>query len=218
MYHSNFFQITIFSITLIIFSKTNNFFSQTQNMFAGRLEFSIIQKNLINNTDTNKMIIYTNDTITRIENFTKKIGKQVTIRHIEKNKSYHLITNSQGKFAIQNNHSKEDNSKKEKLYTFKKKLFKKKIAGKKANRILVFHPNLKQPIEFLYLKKGYKNYLNIFPEIQGLLVKYSIIKQDCILNYELTKITEYMPSKNLFGIPSDFQKVSINKFLDQMTK
>ena len=218
MYYSIFFKITILSITLLLFSKRNISFSQTQNMFTGMLEFSITQKNTINNTDTNKMIIYTNDTITRIENFTRKIGKQITIRHIKKNKSYQLIINSLGKFAIQNNHSKEDNTKKETLYTFKKKLFRKKITGKKANRILVSHPNFQKPIEFLYLKKGYKNYLNIFPEIPGLLVKYSIVRQNGILNYELTKIIEYTPNKNLFGIPSDFQKVSIEKFLEQTTK
>ncbi|MBB77868.1 MAG: hypothetical protein CL844_02565 [Crocinitomicaceae bacterium] len=218
MYYSNFFQIIVLSTTLLLLSKANISFSQTQKAFTGMLEFSIIEINATNNTDTNKMTIYTNDTITRIENFTKKIGKQVTIRHIKKNKSYQLITNSKGKFAIQNNHNKKDSIKKETPYSFKKKLFKKNIAGKKANRILVSHPNFQQPVEFLYLKKGYKNYLNIFPEIPGLLVKYSIIKQDCILNYELRKIIEYIPNKNLFGIPSDFQKVSIKKFLEQITK
>ena len=218
MYYSNFFQIIVLSTTLLLLSKANISFSQTQKAFTGMLEFSIIEINATNNTDTNKMTIYTNDTITRIENFTKKIGKQVTIRHIKKNKSYQLITNSKGKFAIQNNHNKKDIIKKETPYSFKKKLFKKNIAGKKANRILVSHPNFQQPVEFLYLKKGYKNYLNIFPEIPGLLVKYSIIRQDCILNYELTKIIEYIPKKNLFGIPSDFQKVSIKKFLEQITK
>ena len=77
MYYSNFFQIIVLSTTLLLLSKANISFSQTQKAFTGMLEFSIIEINATNNTDTNKMTIYTNDTITRIENFLKKLHKNL---------------------------------------------------------------------------------------------------------------------------------------------
>ena len=52
--------------------------------------------------------------------------------------------------------------------------------------------------------------------IPGLLVKYSIATPNGILDYELVKLERYLPSQDLFGIPLDYERVSIDSFLEQM--
>ncbi|MDG1742376.1 MAG: hypothetical protein P8H43_07355 [Crocinitomicaceae bacterium] len=165
----------------------------------------------------NTMTIFTNDTITRTENYTRSFGKQVTIRHIELNKSYLLITISDtSKFAIQSDLNAEDSLEQESKYTFRTKIFKRNVLGMKAKRIKVNHPDFEEAIEFLYLKKYSNEYLNNFDEIPGLLVKYSIATPNGILDYELVKLERYLPSQDLFGIPLDYERVSIDSFLEQM--
>ncbi|NRA10634.1 MAG: hypothetical protein HRT57_01605 [Crocinitomicaceae bacterium] len=101
-------------------------------------------------------------------------------------------------------------------YTFKKKLFKKKFLGKRVNRMMVNHPDFSEPIEFLYLKKYSREYLNNFPSIPGLLVQYAISTPNGIMYYKLEKFSEYTVDQDLFGIPSSFKKVSIDEFMDEM--
>ena len=89
--------------------------------------------------------------------------------------------------------------------------------GIKANRIIASHPNFEEPIEFLYLKKVSPKYNNIFDEVPGLLVRYSIATADGILDYEMIRMNEYSPNRGLFGIPSDFKKVSFDEFINTVT-
>jgi len=194
-------------------------YGQKTKEFTGMLEYSISLKDTVNNTSElmNSMIIYTNDTISRMENFTGQLGKQVTIRHMEMNKSYLLIEVSDtAKFAIKTNLNISDSLKKATLYTFKKKWFKKKVLGMRANRMIVDHPDFPEPVEFLYMKKYSREYLNNFESIPGLLVKYSVATPNGIMEYELTKFSQYTVNRDLFGIPSDFKKVSIDEFMDEM--
>lgn len=186
--------------------------------YTGMLEYKIT----IRDTSLRKiipdqtMIVYSNDTITRKENDTEALGKQVEIHHMELNKSYILLNGPWGKYAIQNdlnNPDKPDTIPSK--YSFgKKKWFKTKILGRKAKRIMVSHPNFEEPIEFLYLKKLNNKYLGNFDDAPGLLVKYSVSTVDGIYDYELVKISEYTPNRDLFGIPSDYLKVTIEEFMD----
>ena len=164
----------------------------------------------------NKMIVYTNDTIVRIENFTSQLGKQVTIRHMILNKSYLLLEMPFGKFAIQTDNSNADTVTKnpDKKYTIDAKCRRKKLLGRKANRANVSHKGFETPVEFLYLKGYSTQIINSFEDLPGLPVKYSVVTTDAIFNYELTKMSEYSPNKDLFGIPSDYQKISFEEFMD----
>ncbi|MBL4862686.1 MAG: hypothetical protein JKY09_06690 [Crocinitomicaceae bacterium] len=192
--------------------------AQKKVSFTGMLEYKITARDtsLRSILPDNSMFLYTNDTITRMENFTGQLGKQVTIRHIEKNKSYLLIETPAGKFAIKTDLNVADTAKRERKYTFKKKFWKRKVLGMKANRMMVSHPGFEEPTEFLYLKKRSNAYLNNFEEIPGLLVRYSVVTVDGILDYELVKLSEYTPNKDLFGIPSDYEKVTIDEFMDRV--
>lgn len=205
-------------VLLITFLLSQNGLAQKHKPFVGMLEYKISARDTSMQTimPNNSMLIYTNDTIVRTENFTSQLGKQVVIRHIEKNKSYLLLETQLGKFAIQTDHSISDTVVRERKYTFKKKMFKRKILGRKANRMIVSHPEFEQSIEFWYLKKYSHKYTDIFEEIPGIPVKYSIPTADGILDYELVKISEYTPDNDLFGISVEYERISFDDFLDKM--
>jgi hypothetical protein len=163
----------------------------------------------------NTMIMYTNDTISRTENFTSSLGKQAMIRNMELDKAYILLETPIGKFAIQRP-SMRDSIQTTSKYVLKKKWGKRKILGMKAKRLMVQHPSFEEPIEFLYLKNFSNKYLNNFEESPGLLVKFSVVTPDAVLDYELVRFNQHTPSRDLFGVPSDFQRVSLDEFVELM--
>jgi hypothetical protein len=197
---------------------TSFVFSQKKEAFVGKLVYSV------QITDTafqkfipaTQMVVYTNDTITRIENVTDQLGKQAIIKHMELNKSYLLLETPIDNFAIQTDHTDSLFRKKESKYTFEKKWFKKKVGGVRANRLLVSHPDFKEPKEYLYLKKYSPKYINTFEDFPGLPVHYYIITMDGVYEYKLISMEEMLPPKDLFGVPSDYKRVTFNEFLDIM--
>ena len=210
-------KLVVFLLATCLISANTH--AQKTNEFTGMLEYSISLKdtnlNVLNKVSS--MVVYTNDTISRMENFTGQLGKQVTIRHMEINKSYLLIeVNDTANFAIKTNLNVSDSLKNATRYTFKKKMFKKKVLGMRAKRVIVNHPDFSEPIEFLYLKKYSREYLNNFPSIPGLLVQYSISTPNGIMHYNLETFSAYDVDHDLFGIPSNFKKVTIDEFMDEM--
>ena len=197
---------------------TSFVFSQKKEAFVGKLVYSV------QITDTafqkfipaTQMVVYTNDTITRIENVTDQLGKQAIIKHMELNKSYLLLETPIDNFAIQTDHTDSLFRKKESKYTFEKKWLKKKVGGVRANRLLVSHPDFKEPKEYLYLKKYSPKYINTFEDFPGLPVHYYIITMDGVYEYKLISMEEMLPPKDLFGVPSDYKRVTFNEFLDIM--
>ncbi|MCJ8288998.1 MAG: hypothetical protein HRT58_06245 [Crocinitomicaceae bacterium] len=217
----------ILLITLVLALPITGFSqSKKAKSFSGMLEYkiSVRDSSLRELVPDNRMIVYSNDTIVRIENFTKNLGKQVAIKHMHMDKSYLLLETDFGKFAIQMDESEAqekaqatdtttvdaDN------YVFKKKCGKKRLLGRKMNRLVVSNPDFGEPIEFLYMKGYSTEMVNAYPEINGIPTKYSVITPDAIFDYELVKINEYTPKHDLFGIPSDFERVSFNDFMDKM--
>jgi len=212
-----------FTLTVLILS--TNTYSQNKKHFTGMLEYriSIRDTAMGNMMPVNKMVVYTNDTIVRIENYTQNLGKQVAIKHMTKGKSYLLLETDFGNFALQMDADEELSSEPNPNdtatvaeYAFKKKCLKKRLLGRKAKRMLVSHADFEEPIEFLYLK-GYSNKIvDTYEEVPGLPVKYSIPMTDAVLDYELVKMSEYTPERDLFGIPDDFERISFNDFMDRL--
>lgn len=187
--------------------------------FTGMLEYkiSVHDTSLRALYPDNAMRLYTNDTITRMENFSQQLGRQTTIRHIQLNKSYLLLTvHDTVNFAIKADLNAADTALKQSKYTFEKKWFKKKYMGMRCKRMMVSHPDFEEPIEFLYVKSYSREYLNNFEEVPGLLVKYSVATPDAVLDYELVEKRDYMPERDLFGIPEDYRKVTFDEFMDYM--
>lgn len=189
--------------------------------FSGMLEYriSVQDSSLRSLYPDNSMLIYTNDTIVRQETGATQLGKQVTIRHMEKNKSYLLLETGFGNFAIPTDLNEliaKDSIPKPSKYHFTKKGGKRKVLGKKARRMLVTHEDTEGVMEFLYFKDIDKKYNAAFPELPGLPVKYYVITPDATFEYELVRISEYSPNRDLFGIPSDFERISFDEFIERM--
>ncbi|MCO4814382.1 MAG: hypothetical protein KC454_06690 [Flavobacteriales bacterium] len=216
--------ITIHSrLSLLVIILTTSAFNllaqEVKEPFIGLLEYKISARDtsLKDFLPDYPMVIYSNDTIIRKSNFTDQLGIQVVIQHMVKNKSYLLLEAAQGKYAIQTDLNKTNSDTIPSKYTFKKKCFKKKILGIKAKRTMAYHPDFEEAIEFLYFDNRANKYNPVFKEIPGLPVKYSVYTPDGILDYELVKMTEYTPDRNLFGIPTDYKRVTFDEFLKIVT-
>jgi len=195
--------------------------AQAKTAFTGMLEYKITVRDtsLRSFFPDNTMAIYTNDTVVRQENFTPQLGQQVNIRHIEKNKSYLLLQTDFGKFAIPSDLNAlmdKDSSKHESKYTFTKKGGSRKFVGQKAKRMLVTHSDSEEIFEFWYFKKVDGKYNDAFNELPGLPVKYSIVTPDAIFDYELVRFAAYTPNRDMFGVPSDFERINFDEFIERM--
>lgn len=211
----------VFTLPMAGFSQ-----SKKTKTFTGMLEYKISVRDsaLRELVPDNRMIVYTNDTIVRIENFTHNLGQQIAIKHMLLDKSYLLLDTDFGKYAIQMDESMEQETAKASdtttaeidKFEFDKKCGKTRILGRKMSRLMVSHPDFEEPIEFLYLKGYSSEIVNAYQKINGIPTKYSVITPDAIFDYELVKINEYTPENDLFGIPSDFKRVSFDEFMDKM--
>ena len=203
----------LFSLLLLVSTIT---FGQKQEGFVGKLTYSvqIVDTGLQTMIPVREMVIYTNDTLLRIENETDQLGMQVVIKHMALNKSYLLLHTPVANYAIQTDHNTE------KVdtfpYTFKKKFGRTKICGWKAKKLMVKHANFTEEMEFLYFKNLSAKYLNTLENFPGLPVKYYISSVDGTYLYQLTAIDRMDVEKDYFGIPSDFKKVTFDQFVDEM--
>ncbi|MES2799910.1 MAG: hypothetical protein V4638_07825 [Bacteroidota bacterium] len=190
------------------------FSQKKQEPFIGKLVYSIEidDTNFRELYPPKQMVVYSNDTITRIENMSDQLGKQVLLKHLVLNKSFLLIETPGQNFAIKTDFG--DVEKKPSKYSFKKKMGKRKIADIKASRLLISHPDMKVNREFLYLKNYSPKYINAFEELPGLPVLYYIITEDGVFKYTLKSIELAEPKRDLFGIPSDFKKVTMDEFME----
>ena len=192
-------------------------FGQKQTPFTGKLVYSVtITDTAFSSIFTEKqMVVYTNDTLVRIENMTEQFGMQVAIRHLELNKSYLLISTFKGDFAIQTKF--ETDEIKTSKFTFKKKFGSTKLGGQKAKKLEVTHEGFEQPMTFYYFKKTKAKYLDGFENFPGLLAEYYIPTPDGIFKYTLISIENDPTNIDLYGIPADFKKISIEDFVNLMT-
>ncbi len=204
-------------VVLLLFSSAIGY-AQKFKGFSGLLEYRITTEDtsLANLYPETRMVIYTNDTIVRMENQTSSLGRQTTIRHTEKQKAYQLLETEFGKFAIKADLTeKTDSVPISNRYTFNKKCKRKKVLGKKALVYEVDQEAYKAPKDFLFYKNYSQKYLNTFEEVPYLPVVYYVTTYDVILKYELVRMSEYSPDKDLFGIPSDYERVTFDEFLDK---
>lgn len=193
-------------------------FGQKSTPFSGRIVYSIevTDTSLQTMYPPKVMQIYTNDTMVRVENETSQFGLQVAIRHIELNKSYLLISTPNGNYAIQTSLASETNPVSK--FTFNKKMGGKKIANQKAKKLVVRHELFEKPMTFYYLKKVSSKYLDGFENFPGLLVEFYLPTTDVTYKYTLKSIEADPTNQDLYGVPSDFKKISMSDFVDMMTK
>ena len=158
-----------------------------------------------------KMTLYSNDTLIRIDTETAQLGEQVMITHIELQKYYLLLELDSKKYAIQG-HLPNDTT--ASAYTFKKKMGKRTIAGIKAKKVLVSASYFPKPIVMWYAPTISSKYLSVLKGIKGLPLDYYIQMEYGYLHYVLESADLSPVSKSIFGIGSDYQKVSFDEFID----
>lgn len=203
------------NILIIILFYAQLSFTQEFKPFIGKLVYSVEFSDSISKKplQTFFMTIFTNDTIVRLESESNQLGKQVTIRHMNLNKYYILMEFNNLKYAIQHQAKTDTSSSK---YTFKSKFGHKRFAGKKAKKIQVNSAGFREPISMYYFENFSPKYLEALKGIPGLPVEYYIQTEDGIYHYKLIEFKEENVSRDLFGIPSDYKKVSFDEFMKSM--
>ena len=204
------------ALFLLISLQSSLFAQKKTDVFQGQLTYriTICDTSLRKLVPENYMIVVTDDTLLRIENNTERFGRQTVIKHMGLNKSYLLLETTKKKYAVQTNHNSE--KKDSTAYQFKKKWGKVKICGLKAKRLTVTHPEFPEELTFFYFKNLSPKYLNAFDNFPGLPAIYYVASPDGIFLYELIDIKKNTPNHDLFGIPSDYNKVTFDDFLKEI--
>jgi len=208
-------------LTLIITLLALSSFAQNNIPFSGKLvyEIEMVDTSLQAFYPKKYMTVYTNDTLVRIENETKQFGTQIVIKHTFLNKSYLLLNDGVNKFAIQTDFNKEKTEDSLKFKTaYKKKWGKTNILQLKAKRANVQISKDAPPLKLLYLKNYSTKYIDAYADAPGLPVSYFLESNEGLVKYQLIFIENKKMDRDLFGIPSDFKKVSFDQFIELMYK
>ena len=129
-----------------------------------------------------------------------------------------MLQSGSKKYAIQTDLSKEktDKDSTKNNYTYKKKFGKRKILNLKANRMQVSLTDAKKSFEILYLKHLSPKYVDAYKDMPGLPVRYYLNTADGVFVYTLISMEKKQVNRDLFGIPSDYKRVSFDQFLEEM--
>lgn len=186
--------------------------SVMQEDFEGKLVYRIhsdSEPNDLNDKDsTSYLIVYAKDSLLRIENFTA-IGKQVYIKHIPKQKAYILMDIGR-KFAIQTLTDTTSHDQ----YKFDNQKGSKKFAGIKGHNIKVTDLELDTTITMNYYPKISAKYSTAYSRMPGLPINYFLYNDDKWFNYQLISLESKPVSMDLFGIPSDYEIVTMDEFVN----
>lgn len=158
--------------------------------------------------------VYTNDTIVRVETETDNMGQQVYIRHMELDKAYLLIGYNGKNYAIQTDLA--ENRTKDTVgprYTVKRKFGGKKVAGYRCRKYYVLDRGRSEGYYCYFAKQFSNKYLEVYPEVPNLAADYYLPSQDGLIHYELQNFTPELLSRDLFGIPSDYKRITFEEFI-----
>ena len=206
-------QIKLFLVFLFYFTL---FFSQKKHLpFSGELLFKA-QRVIPMDSMQEHMLIYAKDSLLKVINFSSNMGKQELIKHLSKEKSYLLLETTKGKYAIRTNYTKYQDT--TLSYSFKKKLGSKRIAGIKAKKLSVTFTDIDKKFTFYYLKNIPAIYGSAYTNFPGLVVEYYIPTDEGMFQYTLTEFKRIDPPLTLFMVPTDYKRVSIEEFMEEMSK
>lgn len=192
-------------------------YGQKQTPFTGHIIYHVeledsIRKEKISLPD---MRVFTNDTLSRIEVMSNSFGPQITIKHLELNKSYLLLEYNQERYAIQTN--RDSLSQSDLKYTYQKlRKCSKRIDGYKTDVYRVTSLKDNNSFEVTVFKGIRSDILDVFPGIPALPAIYTLSTPDGPLFYQAHLVSEETPTKDHFGVPSDFKKVTMGGFLNQI--
>ncbi|PWH86148.1 lipoprotein [Brumimicrobium oceani] len=180
--------------------------------FEGKFIYTIstIEEEVNLSDSTSYQIVYAKDSMLRIDNFTP-IGKQIYIKHIPKNKAYILMDVGMKKVAIQ---TIADSSENAGRYLFEHARGKEKMANRKAKKIRVTDTVYDTTFNMNYLEEIPAKYATAIEGMPGLPARYSINANGTWLNYEINSVEERPLNIDLFGIPSGYEVITLDEFID----
>ena len=206
-------------ISYLVFSFlfSTSLIGQSFQSFEGKMVYSVE----VIHPETKKakfislMTIYANDTLVRTESESTNFGIQIVIKHLTHRKQYLLIEANSKKYAIQQPAPKDTNSTK---YILRNKCGGKKIGGIKSKKIEISSKMYPEAQICYYSKKYSPHFLELFPGIKGLPTEYFLMTEDGLIKYTLREITPTKLSPTLFTFTKDYTKISLNDFIDLLSK
>ncbi len=201
-------------LSFLISLSLNALFSQKNLPFIGTLEYEI--RNLDSKEEKPQLMhILSLDSLIRIETNSSVFGTQSFIKHLLKKKSYLLISLDENQhFAIKGDFSESDTLEKPKKYIWKKKFGSKKIGGLAAKKLKLTFLQSQKSFTCFYSKKYAARCQEAYTDFPGLPVLYYLETDNGVLEYRLTKYTTIAPNYNLFGVPSNYSRITFDEFVD----
>lgn len=191
---------------------------QSQNPFVGTLIYEVT--NLNRPTDEPLEIsVFSLDSLVRIETPSPVFGNQIFIKHLTRKKSFLLISLSEtDHYAIKDDFKKQDSSAIQVKYIWKKKRGKKTVGGLSGKKLKLTILKSNQTFECFYSKEFAAKYQDAYQDFPGLPIEYFVESEDGILKYTLKKHNKIAPNYDLFGIPSNYKRVTFDEFVDLLNK
>jgi len=205
-------KVFLLSVTLICFTAVS---AQKHKPFSGELLFSAIRVYPKDST-RESTLIYAKDSLAKIITFSTELGKQELIKHLGVQRSYLLLETSKGKFAVKTDMAQSTDSTKQ--YTYKKARGSRKILGKKAKKLTVTFKDIDKKFTFYYFKKVSAAYGSAYTDLPGLVVEYFLPTDRGMYHYMLTDLKIKDPPLQIFTIPEGFKRVSLEAFMEEMTR
>lgn len=193
------------------------FANSAQAQLSGMLVYQVdlFSADTMNPQNHWQVVVYTNDTMVRVETQGGPFGKQVYIRHMVLNKAYLLLAMDGQKFAIRTdlaNKSKDTSLN----YTVKKLVGSKKINGIRCKKYKITDVGAPMGYVCYFAKKIPNKYIEIYQDIPGLALDYFLPSQNGLIHYQLVQYEAQVLDKNMFGIPSDYKKVTFEEFMSSL--
>ncbi|MFM2040823.1 MAG: hypothetical protein RLZZ493_1412 [Bacteroidota bacterium] len=193
------------------------FANSAQAQLSGVLVYQVdlLSADTMNPQNHWQVVVYTNDTMVRVETQGGPFGKQVYIRHMVLNKAYLLLAMDGQKFAIRTdlaNKSKDTSLN----YTVKKLVGSKKINGIRCKKYKITDVGAPMGYVCYFAKKIPNKYIEVYQDIPGLALDYFLPSQNGLIHYQLVQYEAQVLDKNMFGIPSDYKKVTFEEFMSSL--
>jgi len=193
------------------------FANSAQAQLIGMLVYQVdlLSADTMNPQNHWQVVVYTNDTMVRVETQGGPFGKQVYIRHMVLNKAYLLLAMDGQKFAIRTdlaNKSKDTSLN----YTVKKLVGSKKINGIRCKKYKITDVGAPMGYVCYFAKKIPNKYIEVYQDIPGLALDYFLPSQNGLIHYKLVQYEAQVLDKNMFGIPSDYKKVTFEEFMSSL--
>lgn len=203
--------LLIFIPLFAVLACTNSRIADTH--FQGKIVYQIKGNNFLDSSEqVDYQIVYAKDSMLRIENNTL-IGKQVYIKHIPRNRAYILMDVGGAKLAIQ---TIPDTVKEVSNYTYKSIKKKQDINQYSTYQVEVKDHEMDTVLTMNYYPNISAKYGTAYTEMPGLPFRYYLFADNHWIKYEITTIEEKEIDIDLFGIPSDHQIITFDKFIEML--